>query len=281
MVTTNPAVIAALGALAVLFVGWRVRFWWIQGKKLQVTGHVPPPMTFLARGFHRFAARTLSFLFVGPIRVIGRENVKHPGRVLVLGNHQFELDFAVTATALQRTFRHLGTASEMKGLRGMLAAWTGHYAVQSEAGKAKGAGIGEVVVETTSNILAQTSSQWVLYYPQGKLVRENVLRQEDFRTGAARSLNRAAEKVEGQTLSVLPVAIHYDRDPRYASWFHRVVNACGLKGFRKFGKIRNFGATVVIGKPIAYSSLPADTHEATEVVRTTIQSLLDVAQQSH
>lgn len=276
--------VIAIGAIALaltVFIALRVKFWWEEGKKLQITGHLPPPMTFLARRFHRFAARLLTFLFVGPIRVIGRENVKQSGRVLVLGNHQFEMDFAVTATALRRAFRHLGTASEMQGMRGMLAAWTGHYAVQSEAGKAKGAGIGEVVVETTASILAQRPDAWVLYYPQGKLVRENILRAEDFRTGAARSLNRTVEKIHGEQLSVLPVAINYDRDAAHATWFHRLVSKLGLKGFRKYGKIRTYGATVVIGKAIPIAQLPTDTHEMTEAIRLSIQGLLETAQQSH
>jgi hypothetical protein len=43
--------------------------------------------------------------------------------------------------------------------------------------------------------------------------------------------------------------------------------------------VNRFGANVVIGKPIPFTSLPADVHAATEVVRQEIARLVEQAKQ--
>ncbi len=268
-------VMLALGGLA-LYTLYGVWFWYNEGKKMQKSGYLPPSQTFFARITYKLLTKLATFLYVGPIKVVGRKNAQFKGRLMLVGNHQFELDFATTAQSLPYCFRHLAKAEEVKGLKGMAAAWTGHFAVHVEGGKAQGSG-SNAVIETMGNVLVSEYNARELVYPQGKLVYDNILRAEDFRTGAVRAMQHAATKIDRQPLAALPIGIVYKKDPAQASWFQKLVHGVGLKGFRKWGRNTRYGATVVIGEPIPFASLPADPKAATEVLRLKIQELVDQA----
>jgi len=102
---------------------------------------------------------------------------------------------------------------------------------------------------------------------------------------------KAASLIDGQPLYALPIAIHYLRDPRHKTWLHKLVNAVGIKGFRRYADyelvtnadgtktkkprvFQQYGAVVVIGKPISVYDLPADPRAAIEVVRAATDELL-------
>ncbi len=288
-----------LSLAAVVYIAYRVRFWIKEGRKMEKGGYLPPPPTFFGNWAFRLATKLGCFLVVGPIKVIGRENARNPGRLIVVPNHQFEFDFAVTAQAIPYAYRQLAVNSEVSGFRSAIAAWVGFVSVNGEHGKAKGKASAEAVIESGARIL--THDKAFLMFPQGILVRDNMLRKEEFRTGWIRILNRAAENVGKEELSALPVGIVYHRDGKDATWFHRVANRINFPGFllRLLGfagfrvwvskvtnpapgeptKIvtKNYGATVVVGKPIPLKDLPADIHEATEVLRQAIQVEIDKA----
>ncbi len=273
-------------------------FWRREGKKLQISGYLPPPPNFFGRLVYRFLARLACFLWVGPVKVIGHDNTQFTGKVIIVPNHVFEFDFAVISQALPLAYRQLAVASEVTGWRATLAAWFGFCAVQGERGKAKSKTSADAVIEAGANILCKDRA--FLMFPQGLLIRNNVLQRDQFRTGWIRVLNRASETVGREELAALPVGIVYVDEPIMATWFHRLVKwlrfpdfllrQFGLSGFRiwravdkdKDGKlvkveVRYYGASVVVGKPIPLNSLPADIHEATEVLRAAIQSELDKA----
>lgn len=297
----NLTMIITLGlaVLAVGFIAYRVRFWMSEGKKLAKGGYLPPPPTFFGKLAYRLATKLGCFLVVGPVKVIGRENARYPGRLLIGPNHQFEFDFAVTTQALPYAYRQLAVASEVSGFRSAIAAWVGFCAVDGERGKAKGKASAEAVIEAGAKIL--THDRAFLMFPQGVLARDNVLRKEDFRTGWIRMLNKAAETIGKEELAVLPIGIVYKTDPKDATWGHRLANAINFPGFllRLIGfagfrvwvskvtnpqpgqptKIvtKNYGATVVVGKPIPLKDLPSDIHEATEVLRLAVQAEVDKA----
>ena len=63
-------------------------------------------------GFYKRACHVFAFLFVGPVKVIGRENAKFDGRGLILPNHQFAMDFAVVGRAVPFSYRQLAKAKE-------------------------------------------------------------------------------------------------------------------------------------------------------------------------
>ncbi|MBA4050241.1 MAG: hypothetical protein C0464_04485 [Cyanobacteria bacterium DS2.008] len=283
---------------ALAFIVYRTGYWIWQGRKLQVTGYVPPKSTLFARWFAKRVYQTLCFLGVGPVKVIGAENAKFKGRAMVLPNHQFALDFAVVGRAVPFSYRQMAKAEELRSiLRGTLAAWAGVVGIQVEGGKAQESGGGQTVVDTGVSMLSVSEGARMLVFPQGKLVFNNKLRNEDFRTGSTRVLNATAAAVSGNDLYVLPVAVYYKRDPKDATGFHRFMNAIGFKNFRRrkdFEKVvdaagnkvkedrtfTTYGATVVIGKPMAYNDLPKDPREAINAVAAEIQKLLTIAEKA-
>jgi 1-acyl-sn-glycerol-3-phosphate acyltransferase len=295
----NLIITIGLSLLAVGYIAYRVRFWMSEGKKLAKGGYLPPPPTFFGRWAYRLATKLGCFLVVGPVKVIGRQNARYPGRLIIVPNHQFEFDFAVVSRALPYAYRQLAVASEVSGFRSAIAAWVGFCAVDGERGKAKGKAGAEAVIEAGAKIL--THDKAFLMFPQGILVRDNELRKEEFRTGWIRILNRAADNVDKNELAALPIGIVYHRDPKHATWGHRLANRINFPGFllRLIGfagfrvwvskvtnplpgeptKIvtKNYGATVVVGKPIPLKDLPADIHEATEALRQALQVEIDKA----
>lgn len=278
-----------------LFVYKRFSFWKGEAKKLLDGGYLPPPPTFLARLFFKLVTRLIVFLVVGPVNVRGRKNARYDGRLLIAPNHTFQMDFAVTRTALPCHYTQIAKAAEVSGARAIFAAWVGTIAAKVEGGAAT-PGQGAAVVKAAANYLASDGHTRLLLFPQGKLVYDNILRPEDFRTGAARSLKMAVEQLgSGENVALLPVAIHYKRDPKNASYFQRFVGLLArvippLRKFRSWvdvtknpdgtktvTKFVNYGATVVIGEPIPFSELPENPHQSSQIMRAKIQELLDSA----
>ena len=103
--------IALWAALA--FVAGRTTYWFIQGRKLQDTGYMPPASTRFARWFYKMACHLITFLGVGPVKVIGTENAKFEGRALLLPNHQFALDFAVVGKSTPFSFRQVANGANL------------------------------------------------------------------------------------------------------------------------------------------------------------------------
>ncbi len=284
--------VASLG----LYVAKRFSFWKGEAKKLLEGGYLPAPPTFVARFFFKMATRLIVFLVVGPVKVKGKKNARYNGRLLIAPNHTFQMDFAVTRTALPCHYTQIAKQAEVKGARAIFAAWVGTIAAKVEGGTAK-PGQGAAVVKAAANYLASTPYTRLLLFPQGKLVYDNVLRPEDFRTGAARTLALAVEQLgTDENVAFLPAGIHYLRDPKRASYFQRFIGVLArvippLRNFRSWAdvtknpdgsktvtKFRNYGATVVIGEPIPFASLPKDPHDCSQFMRAKIQELLDQAE---
>lgn len=250
------------------YIAYRIIFWINEGKKLQITGYLPPAPSIFGRNLLGLVSRIGCHLFVGPIKVVGKKNISINERLVVISNHQFALDFMVLTCALPFSFRHLAKAEEVRGWRAPLAACTGHFAVDVENGKAK-YGLGHVAVDTCARVLIHDN---LLIFPQGKIVAENNLIANDFRTGAMRTAQLAMEKMAHSSVSILPVAIKYQRDPQQATSLSRFAARLGL---RSFDGITNYGAIVTVGKRIRINALPNDVKEATQTLRIEIQVLLE------
>lgn len=250
--------------LATGYAIWRVRFWILQGRQMQVSGHLPPKPGLLARFTLGWVSYLLTFLGVGPVRVIGAHHARYRGRLLIAPNHTFQLDFAMVRRAVGHSFRYMTDANELHGWRGIAGAWSGAFPVQ--------AGCGDAAIQASVRALGIDIDSMVLIFPQGKLVRDNILRKEDFRYGTARISHQAHEEHPGEPIAILPIALYYKRSPQDRHWTHFL-----LKPLRKIFGVTNYGGVVVIGEPIPVDSLPADPAEATEVIRIRIQALLDEA----
>jgi len=292
LLLAGAASLAALITAIVMHVRRRLRFWKSEAQKLLEGGYLPAPSTIWARLTFSLVCRLLVFLAVGPVKVVGRHNERYDGRLLIGPNHTFNLDFAVTRVAVGCHYTQVAKQDEVKGKRALLAAWVGTIAAKVEGGVAA-KGKGNAVVDAAARYLASTRLARLLIYPQGKLVEDNVLRQEDFRTGAARSLNQAAEELDDdQPLAYLPVALHYKRDRADATLFHRFVELVArvVPPLRKFRlwvdvtrdengskvvrKRKHYGASVVVGKPVPFSELPEDPRECANFMQGRIQELL-------
>lgn len=279
---TQFSIVSGLAVLAVIALIWRGVHYYREGQKLQIDGYLPPHPTFVGQWFLRIISKIATRLFVGPVKVIHRSNAsKFNGRLHILPNHQFPLDFTVVGKSLPYGFRHLGTAGQMKGaLRGTLAAFCGFFAIKTERGKATEKGGGEKAVNAMGLALARHPRSRVLTFPQGTLVEGNVINQEDFRTGPIRACYVAIEQhgVKKDEIGVLPMAVHYLRDPRQRTLMHRLINCLGWKTFRSFKMFdqttQNYGAVVVIGEPIPMSDLPEDPRAAINHIAKIIDGLL-------
>ena len=256
---------AALALLA--FVIWRTLYWVAQGRKMQVSGYLPPEPTWCAKLALGFASRALTFLGVGPVKIIGAENARYRGRMIIAPNHTFELDFAMVRRAVGYSFRFMTHTHQLRGLQGILGAWTGAIPVEPEK-----KGGGDAAVNAAANLLNSSPSAKMLMFPQGKLVRDNIIRAEDFRWGIERISFKSMQESADDDIAWLPIAVHYHRDPAYRHWSHFLF--APLR--RAFG-ITNYGGTVVIGEPILVKDLPKDPGEATAVIRQRIARLLAVA----
>ena len=253
------------------YISYRIFFWINEGQKLQSTGYLPPAPSIFGRSLLRLISWIGCCLFVGPIKVVGEENISINERLVVISNHQFPLDFMVLACTLPFSFRHLAKAEEVRGWRASLAAYTGNFAVDVENGKAK-SGLGTLAVDACVRVLTHDTDNRLLIFPQGKIVAENKLTADDFRTGVMRAAQVAMEKMPYSLFSIQPVAIQYQRDPKQAAFISRLAAKLGL---RNFDGVTNYGAVVTIGKQILITQLPNDVKQATQTLRIEIQNLLE------
>ena len=281
-----------------LFILFRAAYWFNEGRKLQVSGYMTPPSTKLARWTFKLIANVGTRLLVGPVQVFGKENARFQGRALVLPNHMITWDFGVVGKAIPFSYRQLSKAAEIKNpFVATVAAWIGTVGVQVEGGKSQDGG-GQAVVDTGAKILTYSKGSRMLLFPQGMLIYSGDIGPKTFRTGATRMLQQAAAQIGDEPLYALPVAIRYKTHRQEATWFQRLTYALGMKLIRTFRysekalgedgqPIMNdgkpvyvkksmvlYGATVAIGKPIAYKDLPADPRQAIECIRRSIESML-------
>jgi 1-acyl-sn-glycerol-3-phosphate acyltransferase len=258
-----------------IYVVRRIKFWLKQGKLMQASGHLPPSPTLLSRLTLGLVARVLVYCCVGRVKVIGRNNTRFEGRLEAAANHSFPLDFFVLRIALGFgcNIRYLTKTAELKGIRGILGAWSGAVPVNTDAQHG-----GEAAVETSVKLLGQSPKGRLAIFPQGKLVYDNVLHPEDFRTGVVRIVKQVQATHCGEAAAILPIAIFYITEQEDSGWSHSLLRKFRCKLSHNGQQI--YGATVVIGDPILACDLSEDPHIATEQLRTDIQRLLIVAEEA-
>ncbi|MBX9695595.1 MAG: hypothetical protein K2Z81_24640, partial [Cyanobacteria bacterium] len=109
--------------LAVLVVAALARwysYWSYHAKKFQQSGYMAPKTTWAGKTFFNLSTRLLTFLTVGPVKVINRQKSPMRGRRIYIGNHQLPCDFAMLRRGAGCHFRTLTSAKELKGFFGVL-----------------------------------------------------------------------------------------------------------------------------------------------------------------
>lgn len=213
-------------------------------------------------------------------------------RRIIVANHIDEADFTVLAKALRLTpFRYLAEIEQLGGNRAAFCAITGAIGVDKSSVEGRKKVIGSCVKALVEDGrkppfgLPKDTSR-LLIFPQGTLVRDNKLSSEQFKKGAitmAKLADRevkAEDKLEGSVF-IQPVGVHYLRDARHATWFHKLMLKLGWKNFRQMfpneGEPMNYGAIVVVGDPVAISEFPSNTNEANEMMFRQILALVEIA----
>lgn len=233
-------------------------------ERVSVCGYLPPPPTPRALRFLIRFAKFLLFIQVGKVRIIGKENLDTPGHKIITPNHPHFADPAVIVYALQRAARYMaagGVFNFMKGLGSLLAGPCGAFYVDLRPGKggpAKEAGI-EVV----------TSGQILVMFPEGWAYVDGSM--GPFKKGAVRIAREASSRLDGEPVNIVPVHLRYGKYP--GAWLRKIGPPLEYFVLLLMAPFYRRGVTMVVGKPIPSSKLPADDGEATELLKQTIIDL--------
>lgn len=308
---TNSQIVLVVVLLLVKLAVVRWFIWYATWKKHAVrfteSGYTPPLAGWFSSFTMYMASRLLTFLTVGRVTVIRSPAIPSKGRVIYAANHQLPCDFAMVRQASGRHMRMLTASSQLGGFFGVISAWFGVISIAFKS-KSDGAAAEEACVKAVAE-----KDGCLGIFPQGALLPDNVLNQCEFRPGAVRIAQKAAA-LSGEEVFIVPVAIHYERNPAKAGWTHRFlkkarsnflgmrdpryydpifktdlsalsdaeraeVEAAQKEAVRKYKRshVTNYGGVVVAGHPIPVSTLPAEPLEAIEVIRQHIAAQLEVA----
>lgn len=256
------------GVLAVFFVIWRVTYWQNLGDLVLNPGYLPPLPKLPARMLRTVLGYLFVFLFIGRLRIIGRKRLKYCGRLIALGNHQTERDAILMPYLLGlRHSRYFIAKNQAGGWRAPLVAYTGGIVVEHASRRGPVAALRLAI----DSMKKEGNTDFVIF-PQGRLVRDNTLRREDFFAGVAVLGSKVAPE-SSKTVAYLPVGIFYDRDPKNRTLFHKLMNMIGFRSFRGFFGEVIYGATVVVGEPIPVSCLPENADKATDELFESVVAL--------
>jgi 1-acyl-sn-glycerol-3-phosphate acyltransferase len=232
-------------------------------RNMSTCGFLPPPPSLKATRFLQGLSRFLTFIQVGKIRLVGRENLNISGPFVVAPNHPHYIDPAVVCLAVNRPARYMaarGVMTCLGGLGGLIAGPCGGFAADLTPGKGGPARESAVKLLTNGEVLVMFPEGWA--YLDGKL--------ETFKKGAVR-IARGASTTLAKPVPIVPVHLRYGKYP--GSWIRKLPPPveylfvfCTSWYYRR-------GVTAVIGKPINPLDLPADDCAATEELRRRVAAL--------
>ncbi|MBX9685654.1 MAG: 1-acyl-sn-glycerol-3-phosphate acyltransferase [Candidatus Obscuribacterales bacterium] len=296
--------LSAVGTL--LFASWYL-FWKNQAARFEKSGYTPPATGPLGKFFFNAATRLLTFLTVGPVKVINGHKAPRKGKVIWAANHQQPCDFAMLRRGAGRHFRVLTAANELTGFFGVLGAWMGSISVAFK-NKSDGA---QAEASCVKVVAGKGGSLGI--FPEGALLPDNPGLSEHFRPGAVRMARHASE-ISGEPVFIVPIAIYYKHDPKDRHWSHRFLAkqrasfpaARNPKSWNPIFKqdadalppaerdalllqrkeimrahfknrATNYGGVIVVGDAINQADLPVDPIEAAGVLRDKVAALLEEA----
>lgn len=224
-------------------------------QQVQAGGFVPPKFGLLGKTVMFLFCSIFGFSEVGPTTVLGRNRIPTSGIRIIAPFHAGPGDGAVVYWAtLIPFFWYLIRTTEVRGWRGWIATLTGAIAVEEESERGRSAGF----KATISALVNDSSDACLLIFPQGKIVEDEVVRRTDFEAGLI-GLAQIVAKKKKAPVWIIPVGVHYKRDPKRATMLHKMLSRLGIKKFRNLFGRQNYGAVAVIGRPIAVTPQPAGT----------------------
>ena len=194
------------------------------------SGFIPTEHLGLQR-FAKFMARLWAWIQVGEVRVVGRENLTAPGRLIFCPNHSAMLDAVVIYPLMPVGTRFMGAVEEMRGMGGLkaiLMGAAGCYPVDRSRGK--------TVIPVSIGLLVD--GKRITMFPEGKISPTG--EYLEFKKGAAWIAIGACDALGHKVpVGIVPIHICYGtRD---------VESATDL------GKMRlrwRHGVTITVGKPV-------------------------------
>lgn len=234
--------------------------------KISVCGYLPDPPTRRAtRNMNRFM-RVLTFIQVGKLNVLGRENLDKPdGPYVFSSNHPHYIDAAIVPLILDgRPARYMAHREVMRfgfGLGALMCGPAGAFVSQD--------GIKDGGVRArAAGVKVLKSGQTLVALPEGLTNFSPTMLP--LKEGAVRMTQEAAREL-GRPTYIVPAYIRYGRYPgpwiqKYTRPVQYLLVFLGFLWYRR-------GAKVVIGKPISTAEMPADPAEATLLLRRRIEEL--------
>jgi 1-acyl-sn-glycerol-3-phosphate acyltransferase len=260
MITSHPALLVAGCALGI-FALYRLVFWTVQAFLVMRPGHITPTPSTLSILLRVLLGRLMLFLFTGPVTVIGASNTDFFGRLIAFGPHQTQRDALVALWLMgARPTRYFIADNQARGMLSWLVAYTGGIVVYTDSPTASAA----AMLAAIRAMRTEKNASFVIF-PQGMLKPDNVLNRVDYKNGTVLLGKYMSRDSEGKA-SYLPFAIHYDRDPAHATPFHRALNKCGIKWFRRFYGETVYRLYIVVGAPIPTEIMPDDLDAATDAI---------------
>jgi 1-acyl-sn-glycerol-3-phosphate acyltransferase len=233
-------------------------------ERVSECGYLAPPPSDKALAWLKRTMRVLIFIQVGKLKVIGKENLALIGRepVIVAPNHVSAADAAVLPMVLNGPARYLGTRGVFRFLGGLGALAAGPVGVISvELKEGQGGPAREAAVKVL------TSGQTLVMFPEGWAYLDGVMGPA--KKGVVRIAREAAEQLKKDTY-IVPMFLRYGRYP--GSWIRKVQPPIAYL-FLLCNPFYRKGCTVVIGKAIPSSQLPADDAAATALWTEQVMAL--------
>ena len=265
---TFTAIVVSIIAVYRLFFGSNSTWQQLraEAKLVKTCGHMPPPP--IPRG-HRFMRRLSRWLLnwqVGPVRVIGAENlVALNGPRLFAPNHYHFVDPFVLPNLLEKPARYMmdnTVFTYLFGMVGVVLARCGVFAVDISR-RGSGAPARQVAVE----IMA--SHQTLVVFPEGYCSVNGD--SKPFRKGVVRITRETAART-GEVSYLVPTYFHYGV---YAEkWLVKLSPPLQyLFMFLTAPILFRRGLTVVFGQPIPHTALPQCDEEATRFLQAKVLAL--------
>jgi 1-acyl-sn-glycerol-3-phosphate acyltransferase len=201
----------------------------------------------------KYLAKIWVFAQVGRIRIVGKENLTAPGRIIFCPNHSSMFDAPVIFSIMMRMPRYMTAYEEMRGLWGLKAIAMGAFgcfAVDRSKGR--------TVIDPAIKVLVQGSP--LVVFPEGKISSTGVYLP--FKKGSAIIGLSAYEQIQRKDrVGIVPIHICFGkRDELTAS------GPYGAMALKWRG-----GVTITVGKPIYLDEVSPMTADAvTEAVRMAI-----------